>query len=118
MNDSTLYINTVRKLKNGKNDSLIESIISGFKAIQLEATGICPCGDPNCDGTCKQDDTQESTDASKTSYEKMEAFRGNQDLAAFVESTAKMIAESAYSDEDKSKMVDGLEKYIHDYTNH
>lgn len=65
MNDSTLYINTVRKLKNGKNDSLIESIISGFKAIQLEATGICPCGDPNCDGTCKQDDTQESTDAPK-----------------------------------------------------
>lgn len=29
-----------------------------------------------------------------------------------------MIAESAYSDEDKNKMVDGLEKYIHDYTNH
>ena len=36
-----------------KDKAVLESAIQGMKAVCIEATGKCPCGDPNCDGKCQ-----------------------------------------------------------------
>ena len=36
-----------------KDRVVLESVITGMKTVIIEATGDCPCGDPDCNGHCK-----------------------------------------------------------------
>lgn len=35
-----------------KDRAILEGVVNGMKAIVIEATGDCPCGDPDCNGCC------------------------------------------------------------------
>lgn len=49
-----------------KDKAVLESAIQGMKAVCIEATGKCPCGDPDCDGKCKYGLEEDEKEEPKT----------------------------------------------------
>ena len=58
--------------ENIKDTAVLESVVAGMKAVIIESTGDCPCGDPDCNGHCKYGLAEEVKEEPKVNEEPTE----------------------------------------------
>ena len=93
-----------------KDRVVLESVITGMKTVIIEATGDCPCGDPDCNGHCKygledekkEEPKQETKEAPKQEATEQEA----------TEKTPMQVIEEARGDTPKKDFVQALREAI------
>lgn len=76
-----------------KDKTILESVVRGMKAVVLEATGECPCGDPDCNGNCGYglEDKDDSAKSTNEAMEVLEEARGDMKKEDFVKALAEAI---------------------------
>lgn len=88
-----------------KDRVVLESVIAGMKTVIIEATGDCPCGDPDCNGHCKyglEDEKKEEPKQDTKETPKQEA----------TEKTPMQVIEEARGDTPKKDFVQALREAI------
>lgn len=93
-----------------KDRAVLESVVTGMKTVIIEATGDCPCGDPDCNGHCKyglEEDTQETKKAPEPKQEPKEPVKQEA-----IEKTPLQIIEEARGDTPKKDFVQALREAI------
>ena len=107
-----------------KDRVVLESVITGMKTVIIEATGDCPCGDPDCNGHCKygledekkEEPKQETKEApkqestEKTPIQVIEDARGDTPKKDFVQALREAI-EQVDKAPLKARLKQKLEKY-------
>lgn len=107
-----------------KDHVVLESVIAGLKTVIIEATGDCPCGDPDCNGHCKygledekkEEPNQEAKEApkkeekKKTPMQVIEEARGDTPKKDFVQALREAI-ERVDKTPLKVRLKQKLEKY-------
>lgn len=105
-----------------KDRAVLESVVTGMKTVIIEATGDCPCGDPDCNGHCKyglEEDKKEKQEvkeepkqeaAEKTPLQVIEEARGDTPKKDFVQALREAI-EQVDKAPLKARLKQKLEKY-------
>lgn len=105
-----------------KDRAVLESVITGMKTVIIEATGDCPCGDPDCNGHCKYGLDEEKKEeqevkeepkqeaAEKTPLQVIEEARGDTPKKDFVQALREAI-EQVDKAPLKARLKQKLEKY-------
>lgn len=99
-----------------KDNVVLESVITGMKTVIIEATGDCPCGDPDCNGHCKyglEDDKKEEPkqdEKEKTPMQVIEEVRGDIPKNDFVQTLREAI-EKVDKAPLKARLKQKLKKY-------
>ena len=91
--------------KSIKDRVVLESVVTGMKTVIIEATGDCPCGDPDCNGHCKyglEDEKKEEPKQDTKETLKQEA----------TEKTPMQVIEEARGDTPKKDFVQALREAI------
>lgn len=110
--------------KSIKDRVVLESVVAGMKMVIIEATGDCPCGDPDCNGHCKygleyekkEEPKQDTKDAhnqvatEKTPMQVIEEARGDTPKKDFVQALREAI-EQVDKAPLKARLKQKLEKY-------
>ena len=105
-----------------KDNAVLESVVTGMKTVIIEATGDCPCGDPDCNGHCKYGleteepkeekapDTPVQVSNEKTPMQVIEEARGDTPKDEFVKALQEAI-ERVGKAPLKARLKQKLEKY-------
>lgn len=99
-----------------KDRVVLESVVTGMKTVIIEATGDCPCGDPDCNGHCKyglEDEKKEEPkqeEKEKTPMQVIEEARGDTPKKDFVQALREAI-EQVDKAPLKARLKQKLEKY-------
>ena len=105
-----------------KDRAVLESVVTGMKTVIIEATGDCPCGDPDCNGHCKYGLDEEKKEeqevkeepkqeaAEKTPLQVIEEARGDTPKKDFVQALREAI-EQVDKAPLKARLKQKLEKY-------
>jgi hypothetical protein len=108
-----------------KDNAVLEGVVTGMKAVIIEATGDCPCGDPDCNGHCRYGlETEETKEPEgekkpeepvqeadeKTPMQVIEEARGDTPKDAFVQALREAI-EQVDKAPLKTRLKQKLEKY-------
>lgn len=89
-----------------KDNAVLESVVAGMKAVIIEATGDCPCGDPDCNGHCKYGlETEEAK-------EPEEDKKPEEPVQETEEKTPMQVIEEARGDTPKPDFVRALQEAI------
>lgn len=100
-----------------KDNAVLESVVTGMKTVIIEATGDCPCGDPDCNGHCKygleenekpKEPKQEAVE--QTPLQILEAARGDTPKKDFVQALREAI-EQVNKAPLKARLKQKLDKY-------
>ena len=100
-----------------KDNAVLESVVTGMKTVIIEATGDCPCGDPDCNGHCKygleenkkpEEPRQEAVE--QTPLQILEAARGDTPKKDFVRALREAI-EQVNKAPLKARLKQKLDKY-------
>jgi hypothetical protein len=100
-----------------KDNAVLESVVTGMKTVIIEATGDCPCGDPDCNGHCKygleenkkpEEPKQEAVE--QTPLQILEAARGDTPKKDFVQALREAI-EQVNKAPLKARLKQKLDKY-------
>lgn len=108
-----------------KDHVVLESVITGMKTVIIEATGDCPCGDPDCNGRCKygledekkeepkqkpKEEPKQREETEKTPMQVIEEARGDTPKKDFVQALREAI-EQVDNAPLKVRLKQKLEKY-------
>lgn len=93
-----------------KDRAVLESVITGMKTVIIEATGDCPCGDPDCNGHCKYGLEDEKKEEPK--QETKEAPKQEATEKEATEKTPMQVIEEARGDTPKKDFVQALREAI------
>lgn len=108
-----------------KDHVVLESVITGMKTVIIEATGDCPCGDPDCNGRCKygledekkeepkqkpKEEPKQQEETEKTPMQVIEEARGDTPKKDFVQALREAI-EQVDNAPLKVRLKQKLEKY-------
>ena len=93
-----------------KDRVVLESVIAGMKTVIIEATGDCPCGDPDCNGHCKYGLEDEKKEEPKQDTKETPKQEATEQEAR--EKTPMQVIEEARGDTPKKDFVQALREAI------
>ena len=93
-----------------KDRVVLESVIAGMKTVIIEATGDCPCGDPDCNGHCKYGLEDEKKEEPKQETKEAPEQEAREQEAR--EKTPMQVIEEARGDTPKKDFVQALREAI------
>ena len=95
-----------------KDNAVLESVVAGMKAVIIEATGDCPCGDPDCNGHCRYGLETEEAKEHEEEKKPEEAKEPEEPVQEADEKTPMQVIEEARGDTPKPDFVRALQEAI------